>query len=457
MKEKNASVIALLGILAGGFIGLFSETALNIALPTLMQELKISEGTVQWLVTGYMLIIGIVLPLSGLISHWFKTKSISLFAITIFAVGSVIAACAPNFEWLLFGRMIQGIGTGLLLPLMFTVAALLFPPQKLGTVLGIISLVIMFAPALGPTVSGIILQNLSWRWVFWLFVPILVIAWILIWLTVPNLIPQTKPKFSWSAVIASAVGFGLLVTAVSLVSDLGISSPIVLVLLCAAILILAYYVRKQLKDETPILNFRIFKNKVFRISTCLIALNFGIIISSMYLLPLLFQRGLGISAIMTGLLMLPGGIVNALVSAFSGRLYDKYGAKKLVKLGVFIAIIGLLLFIFVTQQASIKYIVFAHVVLMIGVALVMSPAQTYGLSHLERKHSGDGSTIMNTFQQISGSLATAITTTLLGLGTLLVSANNSQGAFINSTHFGFAFILLLAVIEGILSFRIKEK
>lgn len=385
--------MALVGILAGGFIGLFSETALNIAIPTLMQELKISEGTVQWLITGYMLVIGIVLPLSGLISHWFPTKKVLLFAVSVFAIGSVVAACAPRFGWLLFGRMIQGIGTGLLLPMMFTIAALLFPPQKLGTVLGIISLVIMFAPALGPTVSGIILQSLSWRWIFWLFLPILVVAWLLIYLTVPNLISQTKPKFSWQSVISSAAGFGLLVTAASLASNLGITSPVVLFLFTAAIIILIFYIRKQVRSQTPILNFRIFKNQAFGISTSIISLNFGIIISSMYLLPLLFQRGLGVSALMTGLLMLPGGLVNALVSAVSGRLYDKYNARKIVGIGLTIALIGLVLFMFVNQNITVAYLIVAHIILMIGVALVMSPAQTYGLSHLRREESGDGSTL----------------------------------------------------------------
>lgn len=449
--------MALIGILAGGFIGLFSETALNIALPTLMQELKVDEGTVQLLITGYMLVIGIVLPLSGLISHWFPTKQLMLFAVTIFATGSVMAACAPNFGWLLFGRMIQGIGTGLLLPLMFTIAALLFPPQKLGTVLGIIGLVIMFAPALGPTISGVILQNLSWRWIFWLFLPILVVAWILIRLTVPNLISQTKPKFSWSAVIASAAGFGMLVTAASLVSNLGITSPLVLGLLAVAVVILFGYIHQQLNSSQPILNFKIFKNREFNLSTWVIALNFGIIISSMYLLPLLFQRGLGISAIKTGLWMLPGGLVNAFVSAASGRLYDRFGARKLASGGVIFALLGLTLLIVLTSRATIAHLVTVHILLMIGVALIMSPVQTFGLSHLKRQQSGDGSTIMNTLQQISGALATAVTTTLMAWGSSLAETDSQRAAFIFSSHFGFGFILLLAMIVGGLIFGIKAK
>lgn len=449
--------LALSGILAGGFIGLFSETALNIAIPTLMQQLHQTAGTIQWLITGYMLVIGIVLPLSNLISHWFATKKVLLFAVGDFAVGAIISALAPNFAWLLFGRMIQGIATGLLLPLMFTVAALIFPPEKLARILGIIGLVIMFAPALGPTISGVILQFLNWRWIFLLFLPILLAAAVLIKKYVPNVIKQTRPEFSWLALIASALGFGMLITAASLAGDLGFSSPIVIVLLAAAIIILVIYIKMQLKSKRPILNFRVFENHAFAISTALIAINFGVIIGSMYLLPLVFQRGLGASAGLTGWLMLPGGIVNALVSAISGRFYDQFGARRLAVFGLVIVLIGTSLFVLIEPTSAIGYLVTAHIILMIGVALVMSPVQAYGLSHLQRTLSGDGSTIMNTLQQITGSLVTALTTILLGWGESIQSSGNSQTSFIYAAHYGFVFILLLVITTLILAIFLREQ
>lgn len=171
-------MLAMMGMLIGGFVGMFSETSLNIALPQLMAQLHVSTATVQWLVTGYMLMIGIVLPLSSLITKWFTTRQVILFALIDFAVGAIISASAPGFGVLLFGRMIQGIATGLILPLMFTVAMQIFPPYKLGAAMGMVGLVIMFAPAVGPTIAGAILGLASWRWIFWLFIPFLIIAFI---------------------------------------------------------------------------------------------------------------------------------------------------------------------------------------------------------------------------------------------------------------------------------------
>lgn len=168
--------LVMTSMLIGAFVGMFSETSLNIALPKLMGSLNVGTGTIQWLVTGYMLVIGIVLPFSSLISKWFTTRQIIIFGLLAFLVGAIISAMSVSFGMLLFGRMIQGIATGLILPMMFTVAMLIFPPYKLGAIMGMCALVIMFAPALGPTVTGIVLAKLSWQWVFWIFVPLLLVA-----------------------------------------------------------------------------------------------------------------------------------------------------------------------------------------------------------------------------------------------------------------------------------------
>lgn len=168
--------LAMVSMLLGAFVGMFSETSLNIALPKLGEAFGMSAATLQWLVTGYMLVIGIIMPLSSIIAKWFSTRKIIIFALVIFILGSIISALAPSFVVLLAGRMIQGIGTGLILPLMFAVAMQIFPPEKLGAVNGTMALVIMFAPAIGPTLTGVILGVASWRWIFWFFLPFLVIA-----------------------------------------------------------------------------------------------------------------------------------------------------------------------------------------------------------------------------------------------------------------------------------------
>lgn len=218
MPQARHPKLAMVSMLLGAFVGMFSETSLNIALPKLMAALQVNTATIQWLVTGYMLVIGIVLPLSSLISKWFTTRQIITFALAVFMIGAVISALGSTFAVVLIGRMIQGIGTGLILPLMFAVVMQIFPPQKIGAVMGVCALVIMFAPAIGPTLTGLILAKLSWQWIFWLFVPFLLIALIFALTSLENVGDLTRPHVDILSILESAVGCSGLVIGASLSS-----------------------------------------------------------------------------------------------------------------------------------------------------------------------------------------------------------------------------------------------
>lgn len=452
-------MLAMMGMLIGGFVGMFSETSLNIALPQLMAQLNVSTATVQWLVTGYMLMVGVVLPLSSLITKWFTTRQVILFALIDFAVGAIISASAPGFGVLLFGRMIQGIATGLILPLMFTVAMQIFPPYKLGAAMGMVGLVIMFAPAVGPTLAGIVLGVASWRWIFWLFVPFLVIAFGFAVTSLKNIAEVTRPKVDFLSIILSTVGFGSLVLGVSLASDQGWGSVSVIGALVVGILVLAWYTHRQLNVDKPILNLRAFAIPGFRIGASLVMINFGIILSAMYLLPMYIQKGLLLPVALTGMIMFPGGLMNAIVSAISGRLYDHVGAQMPARLGFIISMVGALMLALTSTQTAIWYVILAHVILMIGAPLAMSPSQTHGLNALTGPIAADGSAIMNTLQQIVGAIATAIATSLLGIGQaayLATGAHQAAGAFVNGAHYGFYFTFGLALVGFLLALRLPK-
>lgn len=450
-------MLAMMGMLIGGFVGMFSETSLNIALPQLMVQLNVTTATVQWLVTGYMLMVGVVLPLSSIITKWFTTRQVILFALVDFAVGAVISASAPGFGVLLFGRMIQGIATGLILPLMFTVAMQIFPPYKLGAAMGMVGLVIMFAPAVGPTLAGLVLGIASWRWIFWLFVPFLVIAFIFAVTSLENIAPVTRPKVDFLSIVLSTIGFGSLVVGVSLASDHGWGSLAVIGSLLVGIVVLAWYTHRQLNMEKPILNLRAFAIPGFRIGASLVMINFGIILSAMYLLPMYIQKGALVPVALTGIIMFPGGVMNAIVSAVSGRLYDRIGARMPARLGFIISMIGALLLAFTTTNSAIWYIILAHVILMIGAPLAMSPSQTHGLNALTGPIAADGSAIMNTLQQIVGAIATAIATSLLGIGQAAYSGGSHAAAFVNGAHYGFYFTFVLAVVGFLLALRLPKQ
>ena len=455
-RQVRHPKLAMVSMLLGAIVGMISEKSINIALPKLMAALQVNTATIQWLVTGYMLVIGIVLPLSSLISKWFTTRQIITFALAVFMIGAVISALGSTFAVVLIGRMIQGIGTGLILPLMFAVVMQIFPPQKIGAVMGVCALVIMFAPAIGPTLTGLILAKLSWQWIFWLFVPFLLIALIFALTSLENVGDLTRPHVDILSILESAVGCSGLVIGASLSSRDGWLSVPVLTALVVGVIVLALYIHRQLNLEEPTLNLRVFKTRAFAIGACLVMLDFGIILSAMYLLPMYIQNGLLLPVALTGIIMLPGGVVNALTSAVAGRLYDNVGAKRPAMIGFLIAFVGAVMLALATPHSPVAYIIAAHVILMIGCPLAMSPSQTSALNALPGMQSGDGSTILNTMQQVIGALATALATSFLELGRRLGTGAPAV-RFTNGAHYGFYFTIVLVVVGFILTLLMQDK
>lgn len=447
--------LAMVSMLLGAFVGMFSETSLNIALPTLMQALQVNTGTIQWLVTGYMLVIGIVLPLSSLINRWFTTRQVIIFALSDFIIGAAISALGSSFAVVLVGRMIQGIGTGLILPLMFAVVMQIFPPQKIGAVMGMCALVIMFAPAVGPTLTGLILGKLSWNWIFWLFIPFLAIALLFAIASLENVGNVTRPHVDGLSIVESAIGCSGLVIGASLSSRFGWLSVPVITALATGVVVLTFYAHRQLHLAEPILNLRIFKHRAFTIGTELVMLDFGIILSSMYLLPMYIQNGLLLPVAMAGMIMLPGGVVNAITSAVAGRLYDNVGAKRPALVGVVLALVGVLMLLTTSTRTTVAFVIAAHIILMIGCPLFMAPSQTSALNALPGILSNDGSTILNTMQQVVGAVATAVATSLLELGRR-GTAGTAAARFTTGAHYGFYFTLILAIIAFVFVLMIRE-
>lgn len=447
--------LAILPLMLGAFVGMFSETSLNIALPQLMKALQVGQSSIQWLVTGYMLVIGIVLPLSSLLTKWFTTKKLVLFGLGAFIIGSLISGFGNNFSIVLVGRMIQGIGTGIILPLMFTIAMLIFPPNKLGTVNGVLALVIMFAPAIGPTLTGLILAAGSWRDIFFTFALILVIAFIIGLFTLTNVSQITKPKVDWLSIVLSIFAFSGLIAGASFASEMGWLSVPVLASLIVGVIALVFYVKRQLSLNVPVLNMRVFAHRNFTLGAVLVMIDFGIILSAMYLLPQYLQNGLLVAVALTGIIMLPGGVINAATSALAGRMYDSFGAKWPARIGFAVAFIGEVMLAMVTTHSAIWYVILAHIILMIGAPLAMSPSQTSALNSLKGLESADGSAILNTMQQIVGALATALATSFLTVGRNAVTGS-AAFKFTNGVHYGMYFTIALTVIGFIVALFVKD-
>ena len=412
-KQDIKATPILISFLIAGFIGLFSETALNMALGDLIEIFGINSSTVQWLTTGYLLTLGILVPVSGLLIQWFHTRHLFMASLVFSIIGTLIAALAPNFGILLVARVIQAIGTGLLLPLMFNTILVIYPIHRRGSIMGLMGLVIMFAPAVGPTISGLIIGKLDWHWIFWICLPFLVIALLCGIKYMQNVSTITKPKIDVQSIILSSIGFGGIVYGFSSAGENGWGSTIVISTMAIGFAALVLFSFRQFKMEQPMIDLRVFKYPMFTLGLLTVFVTFMVIMSSAILLPLYLQTSLVLTTFAAGLILLPGGVINGLLSPITGQIFDRYGPRVLVVPGFVLMIAILVLLANISTETSIITIILLHTFLLIAVSMVMMPSQTNGLNQLPRQLYPDGTAVMNTLQQVSGAIGTAVAITIM--------------------------------------------
>jgi MFS transporter, DHA2 family, lincomycin resistance protein len=463
--KKFKTIPILVSLLLAGFIGMFSETALNVALSDLMNVLQITPATAQWLTTAYLLTLGILVPISGMLLQWFSTRQLFVAALCFSILGTFLAAVSPSFEFLLTARVVQAMGTALLLPLMFNTILIIIAPEKRGAAMGMIGLVIMVAPAIGPTIAGLLIESLSWHWIFWLSLPFLVIALIFGILFMQNVTKVTKPKIDILSIVLSSIGFGGIVFGFSSAGEeAGWGSPKVIIAIVVGVVSLLLFGLRQMKMKQPMINLRAFKYPMFSIGVAMVFICMMVILSSMLILPMYLQQGQGYTAFKAGLLLLPGGIINGLMSPIMGRLFDKYGPKWLVIPGLIIAATALWFFSSITVASTVVFVIVLHSTLMIGVSMVFMPAQTNGINQLPLELYPDGTAIMNTLQQVAGAIGTALAVSIMSAGsksymkTVADPADpaNMLPAFTQGVQNAFIFGMSMAIVGLILAFFVKR-
>ncbi|WP_432432740.1 DHA2 family efflux MFS transporter permease subunit [Cohnella rhizoplanae] len=464
-KVYNTRAI-LASLLICGFVGMFSETALNIAMTNLMDVFEITAATAQWLTTGFLLTLGILMPMSGLLLQMFTTRQMFTASTIFLIVGTLIAALALNFEMLMVARVLQAVGMGLLLPLMFNTILVIFPPEKRGAAMGFVGLVIMFAPATGPTVGGLLIEYLSWHYIFW-FSLVFLIAGMLVGLKyLDNVTEVKKPRIDLLSVVLSTIGFGGIVFGFSKAGEgvEGWGSPVVIASIVVGVIALALFILRQNLMHDPMLNLGVFKYPMYIVGLLLVLSCMLIIMSSMIILPMFLQKGAGLSVFTAGLMLLPGSALNGILSPRVGRLFDKHGPKWIVIPGLAIVATMLWLFSTITPDSSVAFIVALHIGLMVGIALIWMPAQTNGLNQLPPELYPHGTAVMNTFQQVIGAIGTAVAISFLTSGTesyLHSSAAPTKPSEIalamtaGSQHV-FLFTMAIALVGLVVSFFIRR-
>ncbi|UOY88640.1 MDR family MFS transporter [Bacillus glycinifermentans] len=410
-KRSTFMIIAIL--IVGNFLALINETVMNVALPKMIEDFNVSANTAQWMSTGYMLMIGIAVPVTAFFMQRFTTRQLFLTAMSLFTAGTLLAGIAPVFPLVLAGRIIQGSGTGLILPLVMNVILTLVPPHKRGTMTGMMTLVILFAPAIGPVISGFIVEHYSWRVVFFMMLPVAFFMIIYAAFRLENVTEQTNPKIDIISIMLSTIGFGGIVFGFSNAGEAGWNSPMVVIGLAAGIAGLVLFVRRQLTLKEPMLDMRPFRSKVFSTAVVLVWLIMMLQFSMMLILPLYFQMALDLSPLSTGLLMLPGGLVLACTSLVAGRLFDKLGFRPLLLTGLIIVICVLLLFTRISSGTSMAAAMMLYAGFTLGVGFTMAPVMTLGLNQVPKPLYPHGSAIMNTVNQVSGAIGPALYTTIL--------------------------------------------
>lgn len=445
----------ILVLISGAFITILNQTLLVTALPSIMREMSLSPNTVQWLQTVFLLVNGIMIPISAFLEGRFTTRGLFLFAMMSFAAGTLVCAVAPGFILLVVGRIIQAIGAGIMMPLMMTVMFILFPVEKRGSAMGIFGLVIGFAPAIGPTLSGWLINHYPWRVLFYVVLPVALIDLIFAHFVLKNVTKLTYPRLDMLSIVLSTLGFGGLLYGSSVAGSIGWLNPEVLITIAGGIIALFIFIRRQFRLAQPILEFRVFKYPVFTLTTAIGMLTFAVFISGATILPIYMQTMLGFSPLKSGLMLLPGAVVMGVMSPVTGRIFDKIGARGLTITGICILMAMTLLMGRLDAGASFAYLAAINAVRMFGLSMVLMPTTTAGLNQLPADLIPHGTAMNNTMRQVAGSIGTALLFTVMAAATLDPKRYGAAG-LIHGVDIAFLTASVLCLIALILSFFVKK-
>ena len=449
--EKRIPLFIVL--LSGAFITILNQTLLGTALPPIMKDLQVSESTVQWLQSIFMLVNGIMIPVTAFLIERFTSRQLFLTAMSIFAVGTLLCAVGIDFSMLLIGRVLQAAGAGIMMPLMQTILFLTFPKEKRGTAMGLFGLVIAFAPAIGPTLSGILVAHLSWRRVFYVVFPIAIIIIIASIFLLKNVTETTHPKLDIASVILSTLGFGGLLYSFSSVGEAGWTSVQFIAPLVVGIVSLVIFIRRQLNLKEPMLEFRVFSYSIYTLGTVLSMFVFGVLIATNIILPLYMQNMLQYSALKSGLVLLPGAIIMGMMNPITGYLFDKFGGKWLARIGLFVLVVSTLPFTMLTEHTTFTYLATSNALRMVSIAMVMMPMTTLAINQLPNDLIAHGTAMNNTFRQMAGAIGTAVFITIMS-----VSAIPQDGitGIIHGVNVTFIIATVISAIGLLLSFRLSD-
>lgn len=431
-RTERHDIMVVGVIIAGAFLAILNQTVLAPALPGLMESFQVNAGTAQWVTSIYMLINGIMVPISAYLIDKFPTRRLFFASMGVFIAGTVVCAMAPTFEILIAGRILQAAGAGVQMPLVAVVPMLVFPPEKRGTAMGMAGIVMSVAPAAGPVAAGMIIDSLGWRAMFWSIAPLGVLVLAVSFFLLGNVGTLKNPKLDMPSVLLSTVAFGGLLYGFSSASSLGWTNPIVIAVIIAGAACLACFVRRQKKLDEPLLDLSTLSSPVFAASAIIVTMiNCAAAVTNVTL-PIFLQNVLGASAFETGMVMMPAAAIGILISPLSGIVFDRFGPRDIVLGGL--AVMSAALFGFTQIGAGTSLFVAAALctAMAAGQTMANMPANTWGINALSNDKIAHGNAISNTGRQVGGAISTALIVTVM---TMVTSANAGSG-LVESTAAG---------------------
>lgn len=456
---RNRLVITLL--LISTFVVILNETIMGVAIPQLMKDLRVTADAAQWLTAAFMLTMAVVIPITGFLLQRFHTRSVFIAAMSLFSAGTLFAALAPGFELLVVARVIQASGTAIMIPLLFTTVLTLVPEQSRGRVMGNISIVISVAPAIGPIISGLIINFLNWRWMYLFVLPIAVASLIIGAVRVPNVTEPKKTSIDVGSVIVSAFGFGGLVFGLSNVGTAGINAVQSWLPLVIGVVGITLFILRQVhlqKTDSALLDLRTFKARTFTFSVAMLGISMIALFGTFILMPIYTQNVLELDPFTTGMLLLPGGLIMGLLAPPVGRLYDRIGPRVLVVSGSIVVSAAIWGMTLLTATTPFWWVLVAHVTLSIGLALVFTPLFTAGLGDIPPHLYSHGSAVVGTLQQLAGAAGVALFITVMSATVLreMGAGVTEIAATANGIHTAFVVGAIISLFAIPLAFLIRK-
>lgn len=403
----------LAALLFGMFIAILNQTLLNVALPKINTEFNISASTGQWLMTGFMLVNGILIPITAYLFNKYSYRKLFLVVLVLFTIGSLICAISMNFPIMMVGRVLQAIGAGVLMPLGSIVIITIYPPEKRGAAMGTMGIAMILAPAIGPTLSGYIVQNYHWNVMFYGMFIIGIIAILVgfVWFKLYQY--TTNPKADIPGIIFSTIGFGALLYGFSEAGNKGWGSVEIETMFAIGIIFIILFVIRELRMKSPMLNLEVLKFPTFTLTTIINMVVMLSLYGGMILLPIYLQNLRGFSALDSGLLLLPGSLIMGLLGPFAGKLLDTIGLKPLAIFGIAVMTYATWELTKLNMDTPYMTIMGIYVLRSFGMAFIMMPMVTAAINALPGRLASHGNAFLNTMRQLAGSIGTAILVTVM--------------------------------------------